>query len=239
MPCSSSSSSTKRDVDITVSVPHCDVTSERLPAVDADCIIEKPGIPRANHAVSDQVPYGTRKYGEKYKDYTVLQQHVLFWDRDGDGLITPWDTYTGFRELGFNPPFSLMGMHGSDTGVYDNEGRFVPQKFEDLFTKWDKDGDGSLNLKEILNMMHGNRVAGDLFGWIVPFFEWGTTWTLLQQEGRIHKEDLRQVYDGSIFWRIRERRRNGMGWDQGFGIGGDGFIGGVKMAHIAAAKKRI
>jgi peroxygenase len=33
---------------------------------------------------------------------TALQRHCDFWDADGDGLIFPWDIYTGFRKLGFN-----------------------------------------------------------------------------------------------------------------------------------------
>ena len=40
----------------------------------------------------------------------MLQQHVLFWDRDNDGVIWPWNTYTGFRDLGFNILFSLLAV---------------------------------------------------------------------------------------------------------------------------------
>jgi Ca2+-binding EF-hand superfamily protein len=38
---------------------------------------------------------------------TALQQHILFWDRDNDGIIYPLDVYTGFRALGFSIPFSI------------------------------------------------------------------------------------------------------------------------------------
>lgn len=68
-----------------------------------------------------------------------------------------------------------------------------------------------------------------------------TTWLLIQRNGRVYKEDLRQVYDvsknyepylstrkwltqcdkGSIFWRIREERRSGRRWPQGYGLDGD------------------
>lgn len=31
--------------------------------------------------------------------------------------------------------------------------------------------------------------------WSAAFFEWGTTWLLVQRDGKIHKEDVRRVYD--------------------------------------------
>lgn len=40
----------------------------------------------------------------------ALQQHVLFWDRDNDGIIHPWDVYSGFRDLGFSIPFSIGSL---------------------------------------------------------------------------------------------------------------------------------
>lgn len=41
---------------------------------------------------------------------TPLKRHVVFWDPDGDGIITARDIYTGFRSLGFSVPFSLAGL---------------------------------------------------------------------------------------------------------------------------------
>ncbi|KAJ9402018.1 hypothetical protein DTO282F9_1308 [Paecilomyces variotii] len=205
-------------------------------------IIPLPSGARGNLGPSIDSPRGSPKDSHKYEDYTLLQQHVLFfWDRDNDGQITPIDTYIGFRELGFNIIFSLLAVlvinlnfsyptrlayswfpdpffrvyvpsihkakHGSDSGAIDNEGRFVSQAFENIFAK----------------------VAADPFGWGAAFFEWGTTWLLLQKGGMVYKEDLRQVYDGSLFWKIRDKRLKAEGWRQGFGLGGDGFIGSVKV----------
>ncbi|GAQ09865.1 probable peroxygenase 3 [Aspergillus lentulus] len=250
------------DPKIQTTAPNCPVTSERPPATSTATSIPNPAVARANAAVSIDKPNGDADYIAKYGDYTPLQQHVLFWDRDHDGQIYPLDTYKGFRELGFNILFSILAVliinlnfsyptrlahsvipdlwfrvyvdsiykakHGSDSGTYDPEGRFIPQHFEDMFAKYDRDQDGALTLGELFEMMHGNRCAADPFGWGAAFFEWGTTWLLIQRDGRVYKEDLRGVYDGSIFWKIREERKKG-GWKQGYGVGGDGFVGAVKM----------
>lgn len=48
--------------------------------------------------------------------------------------------------------------------MYDLEGRFVPQKFEDMFSKWDKSDSGSLSGRELWDMIRGNRLVADPFG---------------------------------------------------------------------------
>lgn len=116
--------------------------------------------------------------------------------------------------------------HGSDSGTYDTEGRFVPQKFEDIFAKYAGDRK-SLTFGELLGYLKGQRLVMDPFGWGGAIFEcefastfrnsclcsWWTnrfagmaTWILIAREGRIHKEDIRGIYDGSIFYEIAARR---------------------------------
>ncbi|KAF9872014.1 hypothetical protein CkaCkLH20_10646 [Colletotrichum karsti] len=179
-------------------VPKCPITYRRPPSWQADKIIESSGVAHANRAPSTDHPEGSVEYSETYKDYTVLQQHVLFWDRDNDGFITPIDVWVGFRDLGFNIPICLLaatvipfafsygtimqysylpdpffrlfvgGMHkakhGSDSGIYDTEGRFMPQKFEDAFTNCSARNDDTLTLGEIFGLMSRNRCAVDPFG---------------------------------------------------------------------------
>lgn len=52
-------------------------------------------------------------------------------------------------------------LHGSDTGTYDSEGRFLPARFEEIFTKYDRDQKGGLTWTEGLWMIHGNRLIAD------------------------------------------------------------------------------
>jgi peroxygenase len=60
--------------------------------------------------------------------------------------------------------------HGSDTGTYDHEGRFVPQKFEDIFAKYAQ-GRDYLTIWDVWNVLKGQRCIADPVGWGGAFFE--------------------------------------------------------------------
>ncbi|KAK3388483.1 Caleosin related protein-domain-containing protein [Sordaria brevicollis] len=244
----------RQGVNFATAVPKAPPTAERPQATDIDAIIDRPSIARANLAPSTEKPEGSREYVDSLnlEDYTVLQQHVMFWDRDRDGQIWPHDTFIGFYELGFNLFFCLLATliinlnfsyptrlafsylpdpffrvyvpsihkakHGSDSGTYDKEGRFVPQAFEDLFSKFDRGNKGALSARELWSIMSANRLAVDPFGWFASIFEFGVTFLLVQKDGMVDKEDLRGIYDGSMFWRIRDAYRSEKGWNKGFGF---------------------
>ncbi|KAH9858578.1 Caleosin-domain-containing protein [Lenzites betulinus] len=96
--------------------------------------------------------------------------------------------------------------HGSDTGTYDNEGRFVPQKFEDFFNKYSNGKDG-LTKTDLWEALKGQRVIMDPIGWGGAAFEWTATYLLLwPEDGVLKREDVRRVYDGSIFHEIAMKR---------------------------------
>lgn len=75
----------------------------------------------------------------------------------------------------------------------------MPQKFEELFAVCEREADGTLTLGELFHLMQRNRTARDPFGAVAAWFEWVTTWLLLQRGGRIHKEDMRRMYDVGVF----------------------------------------
>jgi hypothetical protein len=60
--------------------------------------------------------------------------------------------------------------HGSDTGTYDTEGRFIPQRFEDIFSKY-ADGRDYLTIWDVSNVLKGQRCIADPIGWGGAFFE--------------------------------------------------------------------
>lgn len=208
------------------------VTARHPPPADLEKYIPNPGMPRANKAISKENPNGSPN---SVPVATPLQQHVMFWDFDGDGVIYPWDTYSGFRKLGFGylisglAPFVIHGTfsypsshswipnplfpifidrmhrtkHGSDSEVYDTEGRFVPQKFEEIFSKYDRENKGGISWRDIQEMVYTNSNVNDPVGWIAERLEWWTLYLLCKDErGIITKEKVRACYDGTLWEQI-------------------------------------
>ena len=61
--------------------------------------------------------------------------------------------------------------HGSDSMTFDNEGRFKPQNFEDIFAKYDRGDKGGLSLGDLWGFWRGQRMVFDFFGWSATVLE--------------------------------------------------------------------
>lgn len=90
--------------------------------------------------------------------------------------------------------------HGSDSGVYDSEGRFVPSKFEEIFTKHARTQPNALTSDELMGMLKANREPKDYGGWVAAYSEWKILYVLCKDKnGLLRKDTVKAVYDGSLF----------------------------------------
>uniref|UniRef100_A0A453FG79 EF-hand domain-containing protein n=1 Tax=Aegilops tauschii subsp. strangulata TaxID=200361 RepID=A0A453FG79_AEGTS len=96
-------------------------------------------------------------------------------------------------------------MHGSDSGVYDPKGRFLPQKFEELFKTYAILRPDALTLAEMHAMLFAKRDL-DPISWAPPEIEWGLLFTLASDWlGFLHKDSVRGIYDGSVFTKLEKK----------------------------------
>ncbi|KAI1392499.1 Caleosin-domain-containing protein [Hypoxylon trugodes] len=206
---------------VKASIPNVKVTVERRPFLQPDDHQRLPhtGTSRVNVAATYEKPYGTTEdeWAKRHQDKTVLQQHCEFFDFDHDGVIWPQDTFWGFHSVGFGIILSLVAVfiihanfsYPTLSGWLPDpffRGRFSPQHFEDMFAKYGE-GRDYLTIWDVFDLLKGQRVIADPIGWFGAFFEWLATYLMLwPADGKMTKEDIRGIYDGSIFYKIANRR---------------------------------
>jgi peroxygenase len=168
----------------------------------------------------------------------ALQKHVMFFDEDRDGLITVGESAARLQKLGFGwvkswtmavvihaglaartsgKWYSLdivvanihHAMHSSDTGVFDELGRFDQRAFDRIFNEFDTDHGGELDEIEMDKMTDANyeRIGGH----IVSKTEFSVLLGLaadveVNMDGEkvrgISRKRLRDFYDGILFFEI-------------------------------------
>ncbi|ORX59424.1 Caleosin-domain-containing protein, partial [Hesseltinella vesiculosa] len=167
----------------------------------------------------------------------AMEKHVRFWDRKKKGYITPVDAMFGFINLGYGVIFSLtMGtflgvlfsyatqdswmpdpycrtrFHKMQKGLptdtpYNEEGKFDEDRFEVLFTKYAKsDISGqTITLKEL---MEWNEASfKDPVAWATRTLEWLTAYLFVGKDGIVKKDDVQAAFDGTLFYKMRERNK--------------------------------
>ncbi|KAJ7488977.1 Caleosin [Mycena latifolia] len=91
-------------------------------------------------------------------------------------------------------------LHGSDSGSYTQTGDLDEHRFNYMFDLYSTPPNTHLSFREGVRMIRGNRNLCDFFGWFAAVFEWGATYILLwPEDGRIAKQDVHDILDGSLF----------------------------------------
>lgn len=97
-------------------------------------------------------------------------------------------------------------VHGSDSSTFDEQGRFVPQHFEEIFSKYDKDNKDGLTYKEVMAMVKEQQNVWDFFGTTASFLEWTVTYYGFRDEnGVLPREAIRKQYNGSLFYEYAKK----------------------------------
>ncbi|KAK9058415.1 hypothetical protein SSX86_023257 [Deinandra increscens subsp. villosa] len=176
--------------------PMAPVTSERPVWTDLESSIPKPYMARAMVAPDMEHPDGTPNHNPR--GLSVLQQHVAFFDQDDNGIVYPWETYIGLREIGFNLLFAFLG------GIVINLVLSYPTLPSYIPSLW---------LPVYIDNIHKSKHPSDsgtydTEGRIANKFEWAAVYFIAKdEEGYLSKEAMRGVFDGSLFENLSKNKK--------------------------------
>ncbi|KAE9390754.1 Caleosin-domain-containing protein [Gymnopus androsaceus JB14] len=123
--------------------------------------------------------------------------------------------------------------HGSDSGAFKRNGQFNDEAFTEFWIRNTVFPHEEITPGQLYNAVASRRLSYDLYGWFGAMFEWLATWLLLgystfhfnisvaleatfergpyagfreaSSGGRLTQEDVRKVYDGTIFYTVMDR----------------------------------
>ncbi|OEL18129.1 putative peroxygenase 4 [Dichanthelium oligosanthes] len=99
------------------------------------------------------------------------------------------------------------GKHGSDSGAYDAQGRFVPAKLDEMFAKHAKTVPNAMSEDEMEEMLKANQESNDFQGWLGAKAEWEMLYKLAKdKDGRLQKDTVKAVYDGTLFYQLAAKK---------------------------------
>ncbi|KAF2031491.1 hypothetical protein EK21DRAFT_99658 [Setomelanomma holmii] len=89
--------------------------------------------------------------------------------------------------------------HGSTTTTYDMDAEIDLRQFDSIFSNYGE-GKDYLTHRTLYNVWAGQCCANDWFGWFAGGLEYGKLW----------KNDILSVFDGSMFQKIASNRAGNM-----------------------------
>ncbi|CAG8433870.1 7007_t:CDS:2 [Diversispora eburnea] len=196
------------------SIPEVKVTTERPVPLDLEESLGNAGLPRATIAASREKPHGSDRRQPIHRDRVIRPFDTLKGLRKLGfnfilALFFTFAIHSGFAypsqeswiPILCNPFFKIYTdrihkcKHGNDTETLDTEGRFVPEKFEEILTKFDREGKGGLSFSDIVRMINVNYNIFDFFGYYSSWIEWIGVYLLCAENGVVDKEKIRGIYD--------------------------------------------
>lgn len=116
---------------------------------------------------------------------------------------------TWWRRTTIDTSIIHKGVHGSDTGAYDEDGKFVHEKFLAIF-KHDVDGNDAIDSKELKAFYAANKTADGALASKAEF----TILMLVAGEvnetsglKELSRDTLQSLYDGSLFHKLEKKEQ--------------------------------